>query len=294
MSAIAPLAMSGLGLAGIYFLLASGLSLIYGLMRVLNLAHGAVFCVGAYLGWGVMRWDAVGNLWVRLVVAAVISTLGCALLGVIIERGLLARLYGRPMAQMLVTLGLGFAITAAITGWYSPNSQKMTLPNWLLGATDMLGGRVANSRILIVIVAVVIFAVTLLFVRRSTHGLIIRAGVENRQMVTALGIDVHRSFTLLFAIGSGLAGVGGLLAGVFFGSVTPSIGTSQLIFAFIVVIIGGLGSLEGTAISAVVVALLQQFVNYYGPAGAGDLVAAALLVLVLLARPRGLLGKVEA
>ncbi|MGH3026847.1 MAG: ABC transporter permease subunit, partial [Gaiellaceae bacterium] len=120
--------------------------------------------------------------------------------------------------------------------------------------------------------------------------LVVRAGVENRDMVSALGIDVRRTFTGLFAVGGAAAGLGGALTGVFYGSITPSLGSSLLIFAFIVVVIGGLGSLRGTAASAIVVGLVQQYANYYASSGLGDLSVVLLLGLVLLVRPRGLSG----
>jgi len=126
------------------------------------------------------------------------------------------------------------------------------------------------------------------FLKRTRYGLIIRAGVENRAMVTALGIDVRRAFTLVFAIGGVAAALAGVLSGVYFSTVDPARGTSLLIFAFIVVVIGGLGSLRGTAGAAVIVGLVQQYANYYASSGLGDLSVVLLLGLVLLARPGGL------
>jgi branched-chain amino acid transport system permease protein len=128
------------------------------------------------------------------------------------------------------------------------------------------------------------------FLRKTRYGMVIRAGVENRAMVTALGIDVRRSFTLVFAIGGAAAGLGGVLAAHYFGYVSPSLGGSLLIFAFIVTVIGGLGSLTGAAVASVLVALLQQFANYYA-GGTGDFVIVLALAGVLLVRPSGLMGK---
>lgn len=293
MNAIFPLIVSSLGLAGIFFMLASGLSLIYGLMRVLNLAHGAVFASGAYIGVIVMDAAPIEPLWLRFIVALIAATAVGAALGFLIERVLLARFYGNSYVQMLITLGLSFAMVAFLGGTFGHDPLTLAQPEWFNEVTVVLNSRIPNSRLVIVGIAVIVFIATVLFIRRSSHGLIIRAGVENRSMVTALGINVNRSFTLLFVLGSGMAGLGGLLAGMFFGSVQPSLGTSQLIFAFTVVIIGGLGSVEGTALAAVIVAVLQQFFNYYGPAGSGDIIVVLLLAVVVLVRPRGLLGKVS-
>jgi branched-chain amino acid transport system permease protein len=130
-----------------------------------------------------------------------------------------------------------------------------------------------------------------LFLRRTRYGLIIRAGVENRAMVTALGIDVRKAFTLVFALGGIAAALGGVLSGVYFNTIDPTQGTSLLIFAFIVVVIGGLGSITGSALAAVVVGLVQQYANYYASDyGLGDISVFLLLAVVLLARPRGLAG----
>jgi branched-chain amino acid transport system permease protein len=157
-----------------------------------------------------------------------------------------------------------------------------------------LGARVPADRLLLFGAAVVVLAGLTAFLRFTRHGLVIRAGVEDRAMVSALGIDVRRSFTLVFAIGGGLAGLAGALGGVYFGSVSPEQGASLLIFAFIVVVIGGMGSVAGTALAAVAVGLVQQFVNYYGTGGAGDVCVVALLAIVLLARPHGISGRVAA
>ena len=129
-----------------------------------------------------------------------------------------------------------------------------------------------------------------LFLRRTRYGLIIRAGVENRAMVTALGIDVRKAFTVVFAVGGVAAAIAGVLSGVYFNVIDAQQGTSLLIFAFIVVVIGGLGSIPGSALAAVVVGLVQQYANYYASSGVGDMVVVLLLGLVLLARPQGLAG----
>ena len=141
------------------------------------------------------------------------------------------------------------------------------------------------------IAAALVLAGLVLFLPKTRYGMCIRAGVENRSMVTALGIDVRRSFTLVFAIGGAAAGLGGVLASVYYGYVSAHLGSVLLIFAFIVTVIGGLGSLTGAAIASVLVAVLQQFANFYF-AGTGDFVVVIALAAVLLIRPRGLMGKV--
>jgi branched-chain amino acid transport system permease protein len=137
-----------------------------------------------------------------------------------------------------------------------------------------------------------VLALLQLFLRKTRYGLIIRAGVENRSMVQALGIDVRKAFTLVFAIGGVAAAVAGVLSGVYFNVVGPEQGTSLLIFAFIVVVIGGLGSIGGSAVAAVLVGLTQQYTNYYASSGVGDMIVVLLLGIVLLTRPRGIAGAV--
>ncbi len=203
---------------------------------------------------------------------------------------LIRRLYERHIEQVLVTVGLALASVALFQGIWGTDPQYVTGPAWLAQTTDVLGARIPNNRFLLIAVAAVVLLALLLFLRYTRFGLMIRAGVENRSMVTALGIDVRRAFTLVFAIGGAAAGIGGVLASHYFGYVSPELGASVLIFAFIVTVIGGLGSLTGAAIAAVFVAVIQQFANFY-LGGTGDLVVVLLLAVVLLVRPRGLLGR---
>lgn len=284
-------AASGLGLAGLYFLLASGLSLIFGLMNVLNLAHGAFFAVGGYAGWVVMdRLDGL-PLGIRFVVAALVAAVTGAVVGIVVERGLIRRLYGRHVEQILLTIGLGSAMVALLGGWFGYDPRLLVQPEWFGATTQFLGASIPNNRLLILGVAVASLVLLLAFLNRSRHGLIIRAGVENPGMVRALGVDVDRSFTIVFAVGGLLAGLGGSLGAVYFNGISPALGTTQLIFAFIVVVIGGLGSIPGTAVAAVLVALTQVFVNNYVATGLGSISVVVLLAVVLLLRPQGLLGR---
>jgi len=168
------------------------------------------------------------------------------------------------------------------------DARPVPAPAWLGETTTVLGAHIPNDRWLLIATALVVLFGLNAFLRRTRYGLVIRAGVENRAMVTALGIDVRRAFTLVFAIGGVAAALAGVLSNVYFSTVDPSRGTSLLIFAFIVVVIGGLGSLRGTAAAALVVGLVQQYANYYASSGLGDLSVVLLLGLVLLVRPRGL------
>jgi branched-chain amino acid transport system permease protein len=288
MSTIVLLTLTGLGLAGLYFLVASGLSLVFGLADVLNFAHGLFLSVGAFATW----W-AAGNLpgagadgWGFLLAVAFGMAAG-AVVAALVELVLIRPLYQRTIEQVLVTVGLSLAGVALLQAIWGADARPFPRPQWTQRVTRVLGASVPNAGLLLIVVSAVVLLGLLAFLRFTRIGLVIRAGVEDRAMVTALGIDVRKAFTLVFAIGGAAAALAGALAGVSFGSVSPGQGTSLLIFGFIVVVIGGMGSVTGSAVAAVAVGLLQQFVNYYQP-GLGDICVVALLAAVLLVRPQGL------
>ncbi len=299
MSVVLSLAVSSVALGAIYFLAASGLSLIYGLMNVLNFAHGLFMTLGAYAGWDVAThlpssWGAAWLFAIEILAAII----GAALAAAFTELVLIRPLYGRPLAQVLVTIGLDLAVVALLLGGFGSNSLTLPVPLWTIEASR-LGQVILPHADLIAIVAGVVVVVTLeWFLRRTRYGIIIRAGVENREMVRALGIDVGRAFTLVFVIGGAMAGLAGLLYSVVFSGdlVSPLQGDSLLIFAFIVVVIGGLGSIRGSAVAGLIVGFVQNFANYYlgthpGLAEFGNLSVVLLLAIVLELRPRGLFGR---
>jgi branched-chain amino acid transport system permease protein len=289
------LAVTGVGLGALYYLIASGLSLTYGLMRVLNFAHGIFLTTGAYAAWAI-----AGRLNLPDTPRLLVAVAGCMIAGAIVatavELSLIRPLYRRHVDQILVTVGLALAFTALVQGIYGADPRPLQAPSWTIGVTNIAGAAIANSRLLAIAGALFVFGSLALMLRFTRWGLIVRAGVENRSMVTALGIDVGRIFTLVFAIGGVAAALGGALGAIYFGNIDPERGTSTLIFAFIVIVIGGLGSFTGTALAALLVGVLQQFANYYGSvylgfSAAGDLAVMLLLAVVLLTRPQGLLGR---
>jgi branched-chain amino acid transport system permease protein len=285
------LTITGLGLGAMYFLIASGLSLIYGLMGVLNFAHGALLSVGAYTTW----WTSThvgGGPGTKLLVGALAGIAVGGVLAALVELVLIRPLYRRPVEQVLVTVGLALVLNALVEAIWGFDARPFPVPSWLVDTTTVLGANIPNDRFLEIGVAAAVLAGLTAFLRFTRYGLIIRAGVENRAMVTALGIDVRRAFTLVFAVGGMAAALAGILSGVYYGVVDPGRGTSLLIFAFIVVVIGGFGSIGGTAVAAVVVGLIQQYANYYASTGLGDLAVVLLLAIVLLLRPEGLSPKV--
>jgi branched-chain amino acid transport system permease protein len=288
MSTFVLLTITGFGLGAMYFLVASGLSLIYGLMGVLNFAHGSFLAVGAYAMW--FTESRLGGVAVlpRFLIGSLAGLAAGGLFAALVELVLIRPLYKRHIEQVLVTVGLSLATTALIVAIWGNDARAVPAPRWLGNTTSVLGASIPNDRFVEILTAIVVLVGLNAFLRHTRYGLIIRAGVENRGMVTALGIDVRRAFTLVFAIGGVAAAIAGVLSNVYFGTVDPSRGTSLLIFAFIVVVIGGLGSLRGTAIAAIVVGLVQQYANYYASSGLGDLSVVLLLGIVLLIRPSGL------
>lgn len=298
MNTFIAITLSGIVLGAIYFLVASGLSLIYGLMDVLNFAHGAYLTLGAYAGLEVsthLSSSAEGlPLFILTVCTSIITG---ALVAGATEIFLIRPLYQRPISQILVTVGLDLALVGILLGTFGSDSRAITVPVWVTEATRVGALRLPNGDFVGLAAGILVFIGLAWFLRYTRYGLIIRAGVENREMVSSLGIDVGRAFTLVFMIGGAAAGLAGLLYSVVFSGslVGPTQGDQLLIFAFIVVVIGGLGSIRGSTIAAVLVGLVQVYTGFYlgnksGLAEIGNVSVVLLLALVLQVRPKGLLG----
>jgi branched-chain amino acid transport system permease protein len=290
MSTIVLLTVTGLGLGGLYFLVASGLSLIYGVMGILNFAHGAFLTIGAYAGYEVGSRIGAGT-WPGFLLMVLVGIVAGAAVAAAVELLLIRRLYRREIEQVLVTVGLGLAAVALVVGVWGSDPRPLPTPAWMARTTAIAGAEIPDLRFVCLAAALVVLLGLQLLLTRTRYGLIIRAGVENRSMVSALGIDVRRTFTAVFTLGGALAGLAGVLTALYNSTVSPGMGDSLLIYAFIVVVIGGLGSVPGSALAAAAVALLQQYANFYAATGVGDLVVVAALAAVLLVRPGGVLGR---
>jgi branched-chain amino acid transport system permease protein len=298
MSTFVAITISGIALGAVYFLVASGLSLIYGLMDVLNFAHGVFLTLGGYAAWAVASQLGAGQGTGGFVLASCAAAAGGAVVADLTELILIRPLYGRPVSQILVTIGLDLALVGLLLGAFGSESRAIPVPAWLSGVTRVAGLAIPNGDFVAIGAGVALLGALTLFLRRTRYGIIIRAGAENRDMVSALGIDVGRAFWVVFVIGGAAAGLAGLLNSVVFASslIDPTQGDQLLIFAFIVVVIGGLGSLRGSAVAAVLVGLVQVYSGHYAGSGAslaqlGNVTVMLLLAVVLLARPRGLLGR---
>jgi branched-chain amino acid transport system permease protein len=292
MSTFLLILITGVGLGALYFLVASGLSLIYGLMGVLNFAHGSFLTIGAFTGlWISTKVFPNPTTW-TFIAAMIAGGIAAGLFALLMEQLVINRLYNRHIDQALVTVGVGLVVTALLAGWFGSDARLFPTPLWFMKAVTIGDAIIPIDRFIYIGVATILLIAMLSILRFTRIGLIIRAGVENRSMVTALGINVRLAFSTVFFIGGFAAGVGGVLISVFSYGVSPQMGGSWLIYGFIVVVVGGMGSITGSAIAALLIGITNQFANYY-LTGLGDFVVVIILAAVLLTKPSGLLGKVN-
>ncbi len=290
MSQWLPLAVNSISYGGLLFLLSAGFSLIFGLMRIPNLMHGSFFLLGAYFGVTFLRYGV--NFWL----AALLSAVTMALIGAFIERFLLRRLAGQELAQVLLTLGLSFVVAdACLMIWtgdpYQPETPSGLCAFWLCrGAVQVGSSLFPVFRLAIVVVAVVVAAALWLLVDWTRLGAMIRAGVDDAPFARVVGIKVSQLFTLIFALGAGLAAFAGVMGSPVL-SVYPGLDAEMLPVALIVVILGGTGSLLGALVGSFIIGFLYNFGQAWFP----DLAYVILflpMVVVLVLRPQGLFGKV--
>jgi len=275
--------LNALQMGVLLFLIASGLSLVFGLMHVVNLAHGALYMVGAYFGITIAR--GLGNFYLALLLAPLLT----AMLGVLLERTLLARTYGRGMyPQVLLTLGLVFAFDELVRIIWGAPIQTLALPPGLEGTVALAGASVPVYRVLVVVIGAVVITALLLGFGRTRLGAMVRAGVDDREMAAALGIDVTRLFSGVFAVGAALAGLAGVLSVPIFNAF-PGMGSEILISALVVVVAGGMGSLAGALIASLLIGAATVVGQIYA-AEFSTAVIYLVLVAVLLVRPQGLMG----
>ena len=284
---------TGIGLGALYFLVASGLSLIYGLMGVLNFAHGSFLTVGAFVGYWLATKLGPETSMTDFILAMIVGGLAAGAFALLMEQLLITRLYERHIDQALVTVGVSLVVGAVLAGWFGNDLRMFPTPLWFLTAINVGGAMIPADRVVYIATAVLLLIGNWILLKYTRIGLIIRAGVENRNMVNALGINVRRAFSTVFFLGGFAAGVGGVLVSVYSNGVSPLIAGSYLIYGFIVVVIGGMGSVPGSFLAAMLIGVIRQFANYY-VTGLGDFVVVILLAGVLLIRPQGLLGKVRA
>jgi branched-subunit amino acid ABC-type transport system permease component len=277
----------GLSIGGWLFLLASGLTLIFGVMEVLNFAHGALFMVGAYASIEVAN-AVPGGFWTGALAAALVV----GVIGVVIEMGFLRRIYDRDeLDQLLLTFAFVLLITEGIRFVFGSQSRLTPPPDILQGTLVITEGvRLGFYRGFLILASVLVLGGILLALRTTNFGRLVRATSSDRDMALLLGINVPRLYTAVFLIGTALAGLGGALYAPIT-SVTPALGNSVIINAFVVVVIGGLGSFTGAFVGAYVIGLSIAVGSVFA-AGAGQLFPFLALIVVLLLKPEGLVGGV--
>ncbi|MDZ4769647.1 MAG: branched-chain amino acid ABC transporter permease [Chloroflexota bacterium] len=284
-------ALAGLAYGMVLFIIASGLTLVFGVMRVINFAHGSLYMLGAYLAaavGGVLASPVIG-----FVGALAIAPLGVALIGVGIETTLFRRIYRKEvLLQLLLTFGLTLIIADVVRAIWGGEIYRLALPEFLAGSVELFPRRrfPVYSLILLVVGPAIAFGLFVML-RRTRFGRIVRAAVNNPEMLAALGIDVGRVFTVVFALGCWLAGLGGMLIAAR-SAVSLGMDSQIIVQAFAVVVIGGLGSFSGALLGALLIGVVLSIGQLYFPSVA-QILPFVIMALVLIARPYGLLGKAE-
>lgn len=275
--------LNSLSLGGLLFMLSSGFALIFGLMRIANLTHGALFMLGAYVAATVVRAGY------GLALAALAAAVAIAIVGGLIERFILRRLTGNPQGQVLATLGLSFVAADFCLMVWGGDPIPINTPAMFRTPLQLLGLSFPTYRLFVLAVSIVSAVALYLLIERTRLGAMIRAGVDDMQMARAVGIPASRLFTTVFCLGAGLAGLGGAIGGPIFNAY-PGLDGEMLPLALIVVILGGVGSLVGTFVASFVIG----FVYTFGIALAPDLAYVILflpMVVVIAFRPTGLFGR---
>ena len=287
--------LNGITLGGLYFLVASGFTLIFGLMRNVNLAHGSLYLFGGYVGYAISVWT---GSWV---LSFVVAFLAVAVVGVVLQIFVFRRMEGQDLRQTMVTIGLSIVFADLMLWAFGGDFYQIQTPNWLIGPIQLpLITAVKSSgdpvyllyplvRLVIFVASVVIGVAMWLALNRTRVGMIVRAGVDDRDILAATGVRIQLVFVLVFALGAGLAGIAGVVGGTF-QSISPGEDTRFLLASLVVVIVGGMGSIPGAALGAVIIGLAEQLGSVYIPTYA-IVVTFLIMVLVLALRPQGLLAR---
>lgn len=275
--------LNALSFAALLFLVASGFTLIFGLMNIVNLAHGGFYLVGGYIGFTVVL--ATGSFWVALLAAA----LAVGVLGTVTELVLLRPVRGQETAEVLLTVGLVLVLGDLSLAIWGGDPRTIPTPEYLSGPLELGLVSYPRFRLFVVVLAVAVGLLLWFIETRTRIGAIVRAGVDDPEMIAALGINIQRVFSGMFLLGALLAGMSGVVGGAFL-SIEPGIEVEIVLFALVVVIIGGLGSLPGAAIGALVVGFVDVFARAFIPELAFFTLFAPM-VIVLVLRPQGLLGR---
>jgi branched-chain amino acid transport system permease protein len=274
---------NGLALGSLLALISAGLTIIYGTLGVLNLAHGALFMLGGYAGY--VGYEASGSF----VVAVAVGALFVLVVGFALERGIIRYFYARPPEdQILVTFGIGIVMVELVRLYFGNLSKSLPPPSWAAGITPMGFMIYPTYRIAVLGIAAVTLLALYLVLYRTRIGLVVRAGIEDALMVNMLGINVHRVFLLVFGIGAMAAGYAGVINAPVV-ALTPDMGDNILVETFVVVVIGGVGSFFGAVVGGLLAGEILSLTSMVNPAYS-EVMLFVIMTLVLVLRPQGLLG----
>jgi branched-chain amino acid transport system permease protein len=275
---------TGLALGAIYVLLAVGLSLIFGMLTVVNFAHGAFFMLGAYVG--LFAAEKTGSFWAALVIAP----LAVAGIGMLCERWLIRPLYGRGIDYpLLLTFGLAYMMVEGVRIVFGKSGIPFDTPEVLQGATNLGFADFPTYRLFVIGVVAALLVALWLLIERTSFGLIVRAGARDAVIVRVLGVDVSRVWLIVFGVGTGIAALAGVLSAPLQG-VSPEMGTSVLTVAFVVTVVGGMGSLMGAVVAGLLVGVVESLAVLFFPEAA-KVSMFVIMAAVLLVRPQGLFGR---
>jgi branched-chain amino acid transport system permease protein len=276
--------LNGVTLAALYFLVASGFTLVFGLMRNVNLAHGSLYLLGAYVGWEVGDWT---DSWPLAVAAGFLTA---ALIGLFLQIVVFRFMQGQDLRQTLVTIGISIVLADLMLWRWGGEIYQFDPPRLIFHPMALpIVQFYPTYRLVVLLAAIVIGLVLWWFLNKTRVGMMIRAGVDDRAMLAASGVNVQRVFAITFAIGAGMAGFAGVVGGTAL-SISPGEDTRYLLASLVVVIVGGMGSIAGAAIGALLIGLAEQFGLAYAPTY-GIVFTFVIMAAVLAFRPRGILGR---
>jgi branched-chain amino acid transport system permease protein len=276
--------LNGLTLAALYFLVASGFTLVFGLLRNVNLAHGSLYLLGAYVGW------VVGDTTESWLLAVAAGFASAAVFGLILQVFMFRYMQGQDLRQTMATIAISILLADIMLWIFGGEIYQFDPPRWIIGSTALpIVGKFPTYRLILLGASIAIGVILWWFLTRTRVGMMIRAGVDDRAMLAASGVNVQMVFAITFAIGAGLAGFAGVVGGTAL-SIAPGEDTRYLLASLVVVIVGGMGSVIGAAYGALLIGLAEQFGLAYAPTY-GIVFTFVIMVLVLAFRPQGILGR---
>ncbi|WP_439572568.1 urea ABC transporter permease subunit UrtB [Phreatobacter sp.] len=280
----------GISLGSVLLLAAIGLAITFGVMGVINMAHGEMVMIGAYTTFvvqQVIRTHAPGLFDASLFIALPLAFLVAGAIGVLIERGVIRHLYGRPLETLLATWGISLILQQAVRSWFGATNREVGTPSWMSGSIELGPFVVTANRLAIIVFAGLVFATLLVVLKRTSFGLQTRAVTQNRRMAGAMGIRTNWVDAFTFGLGSGIAGLAGVALSQI-DNVSPNLGQGYIIDSFLVVVFGGVGNLWGTLVGALMLGIANKFLEPYAGAVLGKILLLVFIILFIQKRPRGL------